>query len=444
MTVSEEGLGLLGEEGEEAYGALADGKHYDDYGSDSEESAQEAPPDRYRLVLITCCALGISVLFPWNALITANNFWSYVFGDDSTFEFWLSAAFNWPQVPMLLVVTKWGPRFSYTSRIMSSLATFIVALLAIPFFCTIGISITAKWIVTLSLAFIAGMAQALNFGTIMGFAAIFPPMYTTAMMSGQGIGGVTIGLLALLFQAIIPNAAEGQAWLYFGCASVIIWVTLLVYMYSLRLPFTHFYVKKYYASVELRENGGTNGEEAIEGFVQEKQKQDMRWYWNVFKKIWVDALTVFFVFFVTLCLFPGLMLDTELTFTPAVWFNILIPLIFNIFDTCGRSMPYVPILRFPPKYLWIVSAVRVVFFPLFIICVNPVVPKYPEFWVYILLIFFGTSNGYAGTLAMMYAPAKVDSEEQQVVGIMMSFFLNSGIFLATNFAIVLINVVLAW
>mmetsp|Transcript_9136 Transcript_9136/g.37658 ORF Transcript_9136/g.37658 Transcript_9136/m.37658 type:complete len:407 (+) Transcript_9136:124-1344(+) len=398
---------LLSEEHYEGYSLGTDGKHYTDYDSDNESDSltQEPPEDKFKLVLITCCALGISVLFPWNALITANNFWSYVFGEDSTFEFWLSAAFNWPQVPMLLVVTKWGPRFSYTSRIMTSLSIFIVSLLAIPFFCTIGISLNAKWAITLSLAFIAGMAQALNFGTIMGFAAIFPPMYTTAMMSGQGIGGVTIGVLALLFQAIIPNAAEGQAWLYFGCACIIIWATLLIYMYSLRLPYTLYYVKKYYASVEVH-SSGTNGHDGEEG--TDAKKQDMRWYWNIFKKIWVDALTVFFVFFVTLCLFPGLMLDTELVYTPAVWFNILIPLIFNIFDTCGRSLPYIEILRFPPKFLWIISAVRVVFFPLFIICVNPVIPKYPEFWVYILLIFFGTSNGYTGTLAMMYAPRKVD------------------------------------
>ena len=150
----------FGTEEYDDYGAVADAKLLEGYGTDEEDRiGQEPPPDRYKLVLITCCALGISVLFPWNALITANNFWSYVFGDDSTFEFWLSAAFNWPQVPMLLVVTKWGPRFSYTSRIMGSLATFIVALLAIPFFCTIGIPLNAKWAITLSLAFLAGPAS---------------------------------------------------------------------------------------------------------------------------------------------------------------------------------------------------------------------------------------------------------------------------------------------
>ena len=110
------------------------------------------------MVLITCCMLGVAVLFPWNALITANNFWTAVYGEDYHYEVYLSAVYSWPQWITLLLVTRFGPRFSFSSRIISTLLVYSVSLLLIPFVCTrTEFSLNSRAAVSLITAFVCGM-----------------------------------------------------------------------------------------------------------------------------------------------------------------------------------------------------------------------------------------------------------------------------------------------
>ena len=110
----------------------------------------------------------------------------------------------------------------------------------------------------------------------------------------------------------------------------------------------------------------------------------------------VEAACVFLTFFITLSLFPGILLQVPLVYTPSVWYNLIIPLEFNIFDTIGRTFPYWFLI--PSKYVWPPVVSRLIFFPLFVLCVlNVVFMPDPEFWCYTFLIFFAFSNGYLGS-----------------------------------------------
>ena len=192
--------------------------------------------------------LGVAVLFPWNALITANNFWVYTFGDDTDYEFYLSAVFNWPQWITLLVVTKYGPRFSFSSRIISTLIVYAVTLLFIPAVCTLDIDQGWQLFLSLSAAFVTGMSASIQFGTILGLASVFPAKYVTAEMSGMGIGGVLVGLLAMFTQATFGNLDNGatlEAWVYFVTAVVIVIITLVMYILMMRTEYAKFYVNRY-------------------------------------------------------------------------------------------------------------------------------------------------------------------------------------------------------
>lgn len=192
--------------------------------------------------------LGVAVLFPWNALITANNFWTATFGDSSDFEFYLSAVFNWPQWVTLLASTKFGPKLSFSSRIISTLIIYSITLIFIPAVCTININTTAKMVLSLGAAFVTGLSASIQFGTILGLASVFPSKYVTAEMSGMGIGGVVIGVLAMITQATLGNLDNGdtiQAWVYFSTAVAIVLTTLIMYIFMMRTDFAKFYVDKY-------------------------------------------------------------------------------------------------------------------------------------------------------------------------------------------------------
>ncbi len=64
---------------------------------------------------------------------------------------------------------------------------------------------------------------------------------------------------------------------------------------------------------------------------------------SVYKKIYVQALSVFFVFVITFIVFPGVSNaeGTKLSFCNGSWSFVLMVTFFNIFDTCGRFTPNV-------------------------------------------------------------------------------------------------------
>lgn len=193
--------------------------------------------------------LGIAVLFPWNALITANNFWTYTFGTDSNFEFYMSAVTNWPQWISLIAFTKYGPKFSFHLRIISTLIIFAITLLIIPTICTSQLTDPVKITTTLLTCFLIGLSASVLQGTIFGLVALFPSKYMTSAMSGMGIGGVIVGILAMITQASfgkLDNGAVIQAWVYFAAASFISILAMISYIIMMRMNFAKFYVARYY------------------------------------------------------------------------------------------------------------------------------------------------------------------------------------------------------
>eukprot|EP01094_Clydonella_sp_ATCC50884_P024034 TRINITY_DN5922_c0_g1_i12.p1 TRINITY_DN5922_c0_g1~~TRINITY_DN5922_c0_g1_i12.p1 ORF type:complete len:212 (+),score=57.01 TRINITY_DN5922_c0_g1_i12:217-852(+) len=175
---------------------------------DDEYDLEVSPKDEHFVVMMVCTMLGIATLFPWNALITAADYFQSVF-DNNAFGFYVSLAYNYPQVPTMIAVIYFGPRFSFTSRIISTLSAFMFLQLFVPFITSIGLNTTLSLWLTLGATFCIGAAFSINFGTILGLGALFPPEYTTAMMSGMGIGGVMVGLLRIITKGAFAGLENG-------------------------------------------------------------------------------------------------------------------------------------------------------------------------------------------------------------------------------------------
>ena len=76
--------------------------------------------------------LGISVLLPFNALITAVDYFGYVFGD--SFSFIITFSCNFPIIFVMLALMKWGGNLGFDSRIVISLIVYCICLFLIPLF----------------------------------------------------------------------------------------------------------------------------------------------------------------------------------------------------------------------------------------------------------------------------------------------------------------------
>ncbi|XP_014828640.1 PREDICTED: equilibrative nucleoside transporter 2-like, partial [Poecilia mexicana] len=158
---------------------------------------------------------------------------------------------------------------------------------------------------------------------------------------------------------------------------------------------------------------------------------------EVFKKIWVMAFCVTFVFTVTLSVFPAVTVDVKTAFPHGKWGHIFIEvccfLVFNINDWIGRTVT--TWIRWPGKESRVFPALvvsRVIFIPLLMLCnvqkryYLPVAFSHDAIFTLIMALF-SLSSGYFVCLSMSYAPQLVEPKDAETAGALMTFFLALGL-----------------
>ncbi|KAK2117079.1 hypothetical protein P7K49_003965 [Saguinus oedipus] len=136
----------------------------------------------------------------------------------------------------------------------------------------------------------------------------------------------------------------------------------------------------------------------------------------VARVIWADMLSIAVTYFITLCLFPGL--ESEIRHCIlGEWLPILIMAVFNLSDFVGKILAALPV-DWRGTHLLACSCLRVVFIPLFILCVYPSgMPalRHPA-WPCIFSLLMGISNGYFGSVPMILAAGKVSPKQRELAG----------------------------
>ena len=138
--------------------------------------------------------------------------------------------------------------------------------------------------------------------------------------------------------------------------------------------------------------------EEDEGLTTAELLQEVK-LWPVIKKIWPMMLTCFLTFGLTYLIYPGIMLAVD---SDSAWYTTLIMTVYNFTDLIGRVGSMWKRLWPPRKYVLVVSIVRVIFVPLMILCALHRIPTQVPSYVFTALM--GLSNGFIGTLSMVYGP----------------------------------------
>uniref|UniRef100_A0A8B9E0M5 Equilibrative nucleoside transporter 4 n=1 Tax=Anser cygnoides TaxID=8845 RepID=A0A8B9E0M5_ANSCY len=154
----------------------------------------------------------------------------------------------------------------------------------------------------------------------------------------------------------------------------------------------------------------------------------------VSRLIWAYMLSIAMTYFITLCLFPGL--ESEIhNCTLGEWLPILIMAIFNLSDFVGKILAALP-YDWRGTHLLIYSCLRVVFIPLFIMCVYP--NGKPAFghpaWPCVFSLLMGITNGYFGSVPMILAAGKVSPEQRELAGNTMTVSYMTGLTLGSAVA----------
>lgn len=388
----------------------------------------QPPKDKYHTAWFLFLILGTGILLPWNAFINAGDYFTTEYSFFSSFMFFLALAYNWSSCSSMLLSIFVMHRFSFGSRAISSFLVDLVVLMLIPFLTMLFNHHTAMYLTFVG-TFITGIASSILFGTIFGLAALFPPKYSTAIMSGNGVAGVLSSLLRIITKVSEPDNEKGyqiSGIIFFVLAAGVILICIVSYFVLMNLPVTQFYVRQYQTAKDTGE-----AERLINSSAPQEVSTSV-----VLKKVWKESVLVWSAFFVTLALFPGITsLITPTTSISSAWFGILMVATFTVGDFIGRTLPKW-FVAFSVRSLWLPTILRFSFFVLFPLCVKRYINA--DAVSFILMAVFAISNGYMGTLAMMFGPTNADSHEKEKAGLIMSFALNFGIFCGVHFALLIL------
>lgn len=173
----------------------------------------------------------------------------------------------------------------------------------------------------------------------------------------------------------------------------------------------------------------------------------------ILRKTWVLGLSVFYVFFVSIAVFPAVSSgiqsvhkDTGSPWTTTYFVPLTSFFLYNAADFCGRqSTAWLQVPGPTSRVLPILVLCRTVLIPLFMFCnFQPrnhlgtvLFPN--DLYPVVFNCLLGLSNGYLGTLPMIYGPKVVPRELAEATGVVMSFFLTLGLAVGSAFAVLLVH-----
>lgn len=393
--------------------------------------------------------MGAGMLWPYTTLISVPEYFKLLY-PSANLEFWIPSVLNYPNLVILFLMVWYGDKVSLRLRIMLGFSVFMIIQLAIGF---VGMlakdrsTNTGPLAGTITLVFIGGVATAASQSSLFGFAGIFPPLYTQALMGGNGIAGLFVTLTRVATKLAYPDTDKGtrdSAFLFFILSTVVCGICLCLFALVAQIKFAQYFLER---NDKSRRSNFPIDPENLD---QPLMKESMSSVWSkemaeamprnpidfkgFGKRIWKIGAVVMGVLTATFLVFPGFTseLKSHSNFCSDDWFTLILFLEFNFFDLIGRMLPSV-FSTFPKEYLPYASLARFIFTPLFLI--NPSVPS--DVYIFIVMAIFAASNGYFASIAMMEAPSYVLESEREHAGFAMSCFLNLGIFLGSHLALII-------
>ncbi|XP_044228695.1 equilibrative nucleoside transporter 1-like [Thunnus albacares] len=440
-------------------------------------TAINAPRDKYYAVWLIFFVLGLGTLLPWNFFMTATMYFTSRLKDplsdfpsnqtdnvtleDDGHRSVLESKFNnvmtlCAMVPLLIFTCL--NSFIHQSipqklRISGSLLVILLVFLVTAVLVKVDIAPLPFFTVTMIKIVCINSFGAILQGSLFGLAGMLPASYTTPIMSGQGLAG-TFAAFSMICALASGSALQDSAFGYFITACVVVLMAIMSYLALPSMEFFQYYTESHGSrpsadeenKMDLLKKESPAEKRPVVDLTEDEAKPSVS-VLNIFKQIWVMALSVCFIFTVTIGIFPAVTVEVKSTIADGgAWDTYFIPvscfLLFNVMDWVGRSLTAV--CMWPNKdsiWLPVLVVLRVIFIPLFMLC--NVQPRHylpvlfsHDIWYIIFMIFFSFSNGYLASLCMCFGPKKVPPHEAETAGAIMAFFLSLGLALgaAVSFA----------
>lgn len=314
-----------------------------------------------------------------------------------------------------------------------------------------------------------GIMTAILQDGLFGIVSHFPFMYTQSLMAGQGLAGLSSSISNILSTTIRLNGTMEDSEsigvvVYFAISLLIIIAALgcfvVVWKSSMYQTLLHGKISEIcddsgrvcdednesnnsLATVNKTSPGANSELEIISPLYLSSTSH------SVFHHIKYHAIAVFWIFMVTLSVFPGLIAstvssraETEQGSFEKNYFIAFSFLLFDIGDVIGKVLPgFHFFLITNPIWNRLGAVFRTIFIPLLmsanLVFINTKMEKIPIYWTsfvqndatfYLILLAFAISNGYFGSTLMMTGPGLVpDISKRGLAGSLMALWLTAGL-----------------
>ncbi|KAF2481359.1 nucleoside transporter-domain-containing protein [Neohortaea acidophila] len=432
--------------GEQTYEPIEDGDVAD-------EPHREAPvvkePTFSSLDYAIFIVLGISMLWAWNMFLAAGPYFRRRFRSNE----WISNNFQAAEISVstvtnlssMLLLTRLQTKASYPKRIVASLLINMVVFTLLALSTSILLDVSAKgyfaflMIVMVSTSLATALCQNGIFAYVSGFGQ---PSYTQGIMTGQAIAGVLpciaqiVSVLSIQGDTPPPLGSEEAdappepppvpseaALAYFSTACVVALTALLAFA---------FLLARHRRPIKVQHAGTSTPSDSE----PPKAAVPLR---VLFGKLRWLASAVFLTFAITM-LFPVYTqeilsvrppTDQPLLLQPATFIPLAF-LFWNVGDLLGRLLTSIPSLSLVlrPRLLFALAVSRIVFIGLYQLCNirdRGAIVSSDFFYLVVVQLLFGLSNGFLGSSCMMGAGEWVEAEEREVAGGFMGLCLVGGL-----------------
>ena len=391
----------------------------------------EVPIDKYNIVYIILLIHGIGTLLPWNMFITANDYFvmkltpgngtndtssaDHMINYKDNFLSYVGIASKLPNTAVQLA------NFLVHINVRSLKIRILVSIVAqaICFAVTTGLAIvdSSNWIatffnVTMGTVVVVNIWNGIYQNCLYGQVAMLPAKYMNALVTGMNISGVVTSLFMIIALAAAPDLRT-SAIVYFTTAVVFLILCWATYEYLTKTEYFSYYLNRKEDTPD------------VTGPLTAEFKSRPP-YLLILKQIWIHLFSVFFVYFITLALFPALLAaivsNTSLAgkYFTVVWCFLS----FNLFAMLGNiAVDFFPNL-INQRRLWIWVLARMIFIPFFVFCnVKAETRTAPVFFYndtfYIIgVALFALTSGYMSSVAITVAPKSVDPQHASIAGMM--------------------------
>ncbi|KAJ8568075.1 hypothetical protein K7X08_020797 [Anisodus acutangulus] len=374
------------------------------------------PRDTYKIAYIIHFFLGAGNLLPWNALITAVDYFGYLYPTKHV-EKVFSVAYMTSSILILVLMlswSKWNQTMSRRLRLNLGFAMFILSLMVTPIVDWANwdqngtkVKSNAAYCVVVASVVICGLADGLIGGSLIGSAGKLPKQYMQAIFAGTASSGVLISILRIITKVSLPHTPQGlktSAHFYFIISTTLLIVCIICCNLLYKLP-----VMKQHHTL-------------VQDFLPccRHKLQD------VARTIRCPAFGIFAIYTVTLSIFPGFLAENLESKMLKDWYPILLITVYNVSDFVGKSFTAVYVLKSTGKATWGCAA-RLLFYPLFTACLHG--PKWlkSEVSIVFLTTMLGLTNGYLTSVIMILAPKSVPSSEAEIAAIVLAVSLGMGL-----------------